>query len=214
MPFAYFQRLTRRQQGIYLRSEKITQVMLPGAAALRPLVAELGAALESGDRGLTESACQLLAGEIHCHRGGAGSGEPRREVRSAARQLQHVEIVDVSQDAEISFPNREEPPHHVRSGPHLVSRCIGEACVHDRPQRPVQSYLGGSDIGHLIMLGRARPPATSTTGTPDSRDPDVHGPDPEDRAGHPGVGSGGPPMYRDLWCGAQWRCQGNALHTD
>ena len=64
MPFAYFQRLTRRQQGIYLRSEKITQVTLPGAAALRPLVAELGAALESGDRGLTESACQLLAGEM------------------------------------------------------------------------------------------------------------------------------------------------------
>ena len=64
MPFAYFQRLTRRQQGIYLRSEKITQVVLPGAAALRPLVAELGAALESGDRGLTESACQLLAGAM------------------------------------------------------------------------------------------------------------------------------------------------------
>ncbi|MDP2702267.1 MAG: hypothetical protein Q8P98_09390, partial [Candidatus Rokubacteria bacterium] len=64
MPFAYFQRLTRRQQGIYLRSEKITQVMLPGAAALRPLVAELGAALESGDHALTESACQLLAGAM------------------------------------------------------------------------------------------------------------------------------------------------------
>src|ERR1700687_6306059 len=64
MPFAYFQRLTRRQQGIYLRSEKITQVLLPGAAALRPLVAELGAALESGDRGLTESACQLLAASM------------------------------------------------------------------------------------------------------------------------------------------------------
>ena len=43
MPFAYFQRLTRRQQGIYLRSEKITQVLLPGAVALRPLVAEPGA---------------------------------------------------------------------------------------------------------------------------------------------------------------------------
>src|ERR1700675_3471553 len=64
MPFAYFQRLTRRQQGIYLRSDKITQVMLPGAEALRPLVVELGAALESGDRGLTESACQLLAGAM------------------------------------------------------------------------------------------------------------------------------------------------------
>jgi uncharacterized damage-inducible protein DinB len=61
MPFAYFERLSRRQQGIYLRSDKITAVPLPGAAALRPLVVELGAALESGDRALTESACQLLA---------------------------------------------------------------------------------------------------------------------------------------------------------
>ena len=61
MPFAYFERLSRRQQGIYLRSDKITAVPLPGAAALRPLVVELGTALESGDRALTESACQLLA---------------------------------------------------------------------------------------------------------------------------------------------------------
>ena len=61
MPFAYFERLSRRQQGIYLRSDKITAVPLPGAAALRPLVVELGAALESGDRALAESACQLLA---------------------------------------------------------------------------------------------------------------------------------------------------------
>jgi uncharacterized damage-inducible protein DinB len=61
MPFAYFERLSRRQQGIYLRSDKITAVPLPGAEALRPLVVELGAALESGDRALTESACQLLA---------------------------------------------------------------------------------------------------------------------------------------------------------
>ncbi len=61
MPFAYFERLSRRQQGIYLRSDRITAVPLPGAAALRPLVVELGAALESGDRALTESACQLLA---------------------------------------------------------------------------------------------------------------------------------------------------------
>ena len=39
MPFAYFRRRTRGQQGIYLRSGKITQVRLPGAAAMRPLVA-------------------------------------------------------------------------------------------------------------------------------------------------------------------------------
>src|SRR6266568_4594914 len=62
MPFAYFERLSRRQQGIYLRSEKITQVALPGASTLRPVVRELRSALESDDRALTESAAQLLAG--------------------------------------------------------------------------------------------------------------------------------------------------------
>ena len=62
MPFAYFDRLSRRQQGIYLRSEKIKQMTLPGAAALRPLVIELRAALESDDRARTESVAQRLAG--------------------------------------------------------------------------------------------------------------------------------------------------------
>src|SRR5499426_2675687 len=42
MPFAYFERLSRRQQGIYLKSDRITAVPLPKAAALRPLVVELG----------------------------------------------------------------------------------------------------------------------------------------------------------------------------
>ena len=50
MPFAYFERLNRRQQGIYLRSEKITQVALPGASAFRPLVTELCACGSSGGR--------------------------------------------------------------------------------------------------------------------------------------------------------------------
>jgi len=76
MPFAYFERLSRRQQGIYLRSEQITQVALPGAPALRPLVTELRAALESDDRALTESAAQLLAG---VDPGRALSGTQRRQ---------------------------------------------------------------------------------------------------------------------------------------
>jgi uncharacterized damage-inducible protein DinB len=61
MPFAYFERLTRRQQAIYLQSDAIPGMPLPDPARLRPLVAELQAALESGDRRLTESAAQLLA---------------------------------------------------------------------------------------------------------------------------------------------------------
>ncbi len=61
MPFAYFERLTRRQQAIYLQSDAIATLPLRHPEGLRPLVAELGRALESGDRRLTESATQLLA---------------------------------------------------------------------------------------------------------------------------------------------------------
>jgi len=64
MPFAYFERLTRRQQAIYLKSDAIAAVPLGHAEALRPLVAQLGRALETGDRRLTESATQLLATEL------------------------------------------------------------------------------------------------------------------------------------------------------
>jgi uncharacterized damage-inducible protein DinB len=64
MPFAYFERLSRRQQGIYLKSDRISAVPLPHAPALRPLVVELGAALESGDRALTESASRRLASAL------------------------------------------------------------------------------------------------------------------------------------------------------
>lgn len=61
MPFAYFERLNRRQQAIYLQSDAIPGMPLPDPGRLRPLVTELQAALESGDRRLTESATQLLA---------------------------------------------------------------------------------------------------------------------------------------------------------
>jgi uncharacterized damage-inducible protein DinB len=64
MPFAYFERLSRRQQAIYLKSDAITVMPLPDPRPLRPLVAELGRCLESGERQLTESASQLLAGAL------------------------------------------------------------------------------------------------------------------------------------------------------
>src|SRR6266511_5771648 len=64
MPFAYFERLTRRQQSIYLKSDGLTTMHLPAAAGLRPLVHELERALESGERPMTESAGQLLAAAL------------------------------------------------------------------------------------------------------------------------------------------------------
>src|SRR6266511_1233800 len=64
MPFAYFERLTRRQQAIYLRSDAVTAVPLAEPARLHPLVTELQRALESGDRRPIESATQLLAAAL------------------------------------------------------------------------------------------------------------------------------------------------------
>ena len=61
MPFAYFDRLTRRQQAIYLRSDAITTIPLRRPEPLRPLVAALGRALDEGNRRLTEEATQQLA---------------------------------------------------------------------------------------------------------------------------------------------------------
>ena len=60
MPFAYFNRLTRRQQAIYLESDGIVTMPLPQASRLQPLVTALARALESGDRAHTESAAQRL----------------------------------------------------------------------------------------------------------------------------------------------------------
>jgi DinB superfamily len=64
MPFGYFERLTRRQQAIYLKSDGITAVPLREVERLRPLVRELARALEGGERRLTESASQLLASAL------------------------------------------------------------------------------------------------------------------------------------------------------
>ena len=61
MPFAFFQRLTRRQQAIYLKSDAVTEMPLARPETLRPLVGELAAALESGERAPTESSTQCLA---------------------------------------------------------------------------------------------------------------------------------------------------------
>src|ERR1700675_567402 len=61
MPFAYFQRLTRRQQAIYLKSDAVTEMPLARPETLRPLVGELVRALESGERALTEASTQSLA---------------------------------------------------------------------------------------------------------------------------------------------------------
>ena len=64
MPFAYFKRLNRAQQAIYLRSDAITAVPLASPEALRTRVAALAAALDGEERAATEAAAQQLVSAL------------------------------------------------------------------------------------------------------------------------------------------------------
>ncbi len=64
MPFAYFKRLNRAQQAIYLKSDGITAVPLPRPQVLRPHVTELARTLGREERGSTEVAAQALASAL------------------------------------------------------------------------------------------------------------------------------------------------------
>lgn len=60
MAFAYYKKLNRRQQRIYRRSDDVTAVRLSNAAALRPLIRDLEAALGDEDQRATQAACRKL----------------------------------------------------------------------------------------------------------------------------------------------------------
>ena len=64
MPFAYFKRLNRAQQAIYLRSDAITVVPLPNPEALRARASALAVALGSEERAATEAAAQQLVSAL------------------------------------------------------------------------------------------------------------------------------------------------------
>ncbi len=63
MPFAYYDRLSRRDQATYRQSDSLTAVRLPGGRELWPAVAELRLALEHDDRhGVAAAAGRLATG--------------------------------------------------------------------------------------------------------------------------------------------------------
>jgi len=64
MPFAFFKRLDRRRQAIYLKSDALTAVPLPRPEAARPLVAALADALRGEDREETERAARKLVAAL------------------------------------------------------------------------------------------------------------------------------------------------------
>ena len=60
MPFAYYDRLSRRQQAVYDKSDGIVEIRLPEADRLRPLVQALAEGLAREERERTQLACQRL----------------------------------------------------------------------------------------------------------------------------------------------------------
>jgi hypothetical protein len=80
VPFAYYERLTRRQRAIYDRSDAIGEVRLARPEALRPAVEALATALAREDRRETQDAsARLVAGLV----GALGAPPVRVEVLAA-----------------------------------------------------------------------------------------------------------------------------------
>jgi hypothetical protein len=61
MRFGYYERLTTKQKATYRKSDAITAIAIPDAAALMPLVTQLEAALASGKRPRTAKAASVFA---------------------------------------------------------------------------------------------------------------------------------------------------------
>ena len=64
MPYAYYARLAPRQRAIYRQSNETEAIVLPSAAALRPLADAVEAALARSDRARVERAAQSLANDL------------------------------------------------------------------------------------------------------------------------------------------------------
>ena len=80
MAFAYYARLSKRQRAIYDKSDGVTEVRLPEAETLRPLVATLAEALAREERAKTQLVCQRLLDGLT---GALGVGPVRVEVLAA-----------------------------------------------------------------------------------------------------------------------------------
>jgi hypothetical protein len=61
VPFAYYQRLGKRDRAIYDLSDRIVRLELPAAPSLRPIVDILAQGLARDDRKVVEAACNKLA---------------------------------------------------------------------------------------------------------------------------------------------------------
>ncbi len=64
VPFAYYDRLSRHDQAVYRRSDRVPAIPLPGARSLMPVVEALGAALARDDERAVAVASAEIVGRI------------------------------------------------------------------------------------------------------------------------------------------------------
>ena len=69
MPFAYYDRLTRKQQGVYRKSDEVAAIRLPGVAEVRPLADALAERLAGEDRLAVQGAADRLLAALTAHLG-------------------------------------------------------------------------------------------------------------------------------------------------
>ena len=69
VPFAYYDRLNRKQQGVYRKSDEVAAIPLPGVAEVRPLADALAERLAGGDRLAVQGAADRLLAALTAHLG-------------------------------------------------------------------------------------------------------------------------------------------------
>lgn len=87
--FAYYDRLSAKEQETYRKSDAIARIPLPDAPALRPLVSRLEEALATGKRARVAAATTGLAAEVMKQLGVVG---PKIHVREVRPQLDDGEL--------------------------------------------------------------------------------------------------------------------------
>ncbi len=101
MPFAYYQRLSRRAQAIYRRSDAVTSLRVPGVRDLHGHVERLRAALEAGDgEAVARAAFGICAGVSRA----LGAAPPRLEIHAVRPRGETHELHG------LYVPEGEAPP--------------------------------------------------------------------------------------------------------
>ena len=97
--------------------------------------------LNAGLRHRPPRRVELCRRDVDAHRPGAPPGEPRREIRSAAPELDDIDTVDLTEDADVVLVNAEDAPRDVPGAPRIASAAVRELRVLLAPTLAVASNV-------------------------------------------------------------------------